>query len=226
MFVHFVQSQWISIYLWSFTYMNSFICPPVNSGLSIIMKLAHENERGCMSRVCVWFSFPSPAHLDVFVWPCESACAHICSVWLCVCMCVFPDGDESDWLGGNRCQLVLAARKTEQSQSRYLPVQNAQQTDLHLITICDIDLDYASLIHMKTPSSHPLLGSDQENHWRRWNRFQDEQNGVCNVICPCCHCSLIIHKPLLEGTTGNIRFLKVFHLKVFIVKSVITNLAL
>lgn len=89
-------------------------------------------------------------------------------------MCVFPDGDESDWLGGNRCQLLPAARKTEQSQSRYLPVQNAQQTDLHLITICDIDLESANLTHMKTPSNIPLLGLNHVNHWRRCERLQGE----------------------------------------------------
>lgn len=139
------------------------------------MKSAPENKRECVhpEYVCD-FSFPSPAHLDVFVWPCESACAHICSVWLSVCMCVFPDGDESDWLGGNRCQLVLAARKTEQSQSRYLPVQNAQQTDLHLITICDTDLENANLIHMKIPSNILQLGLNHVNHWRRCERLQRE----------------------------------------------------
>ena len=89
-------------------------------------------------------------------------------------MCVFPGGDESDWLGGNRCQLLLAARKTEQSQSRYLPVQNAQQTDLHLITICDIDLGYANLTHIKTPNNIPELGLNHVNHWRRCERLQGE----------------------------------------------------
>ena len=94
------------------------------------------------------------AQVWLCVWPCESMCAHVTAcaclylylcvcpcmrvcvrvcvcacVCVCVCVCVFPDGDKSEWLGGNRCQLVLAARKTEQSQSRYLPVQNAWQTE-------------------------------------------------------------------------------------------------
>lgn len=54
------------------------------------VKLAHEIESECVGpeHVCD-FSFPSPANLDVFVWPCESACAHICfSVTLCVYVCV------------------------------------------------------------------------------------------------------------------------------------------
>ncbi len=74
---------------------------------------------------CVYDRVNRCVHVSVL---CDSVCLCVCAC-VCVYVCVFPDGDKSEWLGGNRCQLVSAARKTEQSQSRYLPVQNAWQRE-------------------------------------------------------------------------------------------------
>lgn len=112
--------------------------------LSLLFLLASRSATG--ARVCDRVN--RRVHLSA---PCDSVRA-------CVCVRAFPDGDKSEWLGGNRCQLVPAARKTEQSQSRYLPVQkNARQTgNLHLTTICGIDSERGTL-----PAAPPSPGSSQ-----------------------------------------------------------------
>jgi len=87
--------------------------------------------------ITVWYSSRlSTISVSLYDWRCwcEAVCAHalgkpteyfimherVC-VWLSVC--ISPDWDWFDWLGGNRCQHVSTASKTEQSQSHRLPVQ-------------------------------------------------------------------------------------------------------
>lgn len=83
----------------------------------------------------------------------------------------FPDGDKSEWLGGNRCQLVSAASKTEQSQSTSPFCPNARRPRK---TWVQTQLD----AHACAPPRHNWCGIE-----RTPAKIAERQNGVRSGIC-------------------------------------------